>query len=148
MCIQPFETNSQSPRRGRAVRWRLQFIAAIMLLLFPQAVHAHRATAPAATPNAARIFPDRWDEDWSVLAIRLARDLVNSVGKDTIAKEQRLVRLAQPVQRGAGDAVTPQANDIEPSKHRDLALGKPNGTMLPVTPLTPPTMAPSPICTN
>ena len=28
------------------------------------------------------------------------------------------------MQRGAGDAVTPQANDIEPSKYRDLALGK------------------------
>lgn len=28
------------------------------------------------------------------------------------------------MQRGARDAATPQANDIEPSKRRDLALGK------------------------
>jgi hypothetical protein len=55
---------------------------------------------------------------------KLARDHVNSVGKYTIAKEQRLVRLAQPMQRGARDAATPQANDIEPGKRSDLALGK------------------------
>ena len=55
---------------------------------------------------------------------KLARDPINSVGKDTIAKEQRLVRLAQPMQRGARDVATPQANDIESSKRRDLALGK------------------------
>ena len=28
------------------------------------------------------------------------------------------------MQLGARDTATPQANDIEPSKHRDLALGK------------------------
>ena len=55
---------------------------------------------------------------------KLARDSVNSVCKYTIAKEQRLVRLAQPMQRGTRDAATPQANEIEPSKRRDLALGK------------------------
>ena len=55
---------------------------------------------------------------------KLARDPINSVSKDTIAKEQRLVRLAQPMQRGARDVATPQANDIESSKRRDLALGK------------------------
>ena len=55
---------------------------------------------------------------------KLARDPINSVGKDTIAKEQRLVRLAQPMQCGARDVATPQANDIDPSKRRDLALRK------------------------
>ena len=79
---------------------------------------------------------------------KLARDPVNSVGKDTIAKEQRLVRLAQAMQRGARDAATPQANDIEPASAAIWPLAKPNGTMLPVTPLTPPTITPSPICTN
>ena len=55
---------------------------------------------------------------------KLARDHVNSVGKYTIAKEQPLVRLPQLMQRGARDAATPQANHIESSKRRDLALGK------------------------
>jgi hypothetical protein len=40
---------------------------------------------------------------------KLARDPVNSVGKDTIAKEKPLVRLAYPMQRGARDAATPES---------------------------------------
>jgi hypothetical protein len=58
------------------------------------------------------------------IVCKLGRDHINSVGKYTIAKEQRLVRLAQPMQRGPRDAATPQANHIESSKRRDLALGK------------------------
>ena len=102
-------------------------------------VGAHQGPLTAGAHEADDVLHQR-------IVGKLARDQVNSVGKDTIAKEKPLVRLASPMQRDAGDAATAQANDSEPSKRRDLALGKPNGTMLPVTPLTPPTITPSPIC--
>ena len=60
----------QLPRRYRADRWRVCFLAAITILLFPQLTYAQDAssTANTTTPSRPQILPNRWEEDWSVLA--------------------------------------------------------------------------------
>jgi hypothetical protein len=75
-------------------------------------------------------------------------DPINSIGEYAVAEKERAISVAQPMQRGARGAATAQADNIEPCERSIWPLAKPNGTMLLVTPLTPPTMAPSPMCTN
>ena len=70
MGIQPYLYYTQSRSCGRTVRWRAQFITAIMFLLLPQLVHAQDSdgTSNTTTPARPTIVPNRWEEDWSVLA--------------------------------------------------------------------------------
>jgi Alginate export len=70
MRIQPFQSCSQSPVRGRVVRWYVQFVTSIMFLLLPQLGHAQEndGTTNTTTPTRPTILPNRWEEDWSVLA--------------------------------------------------------------------------------
>jgi hypothetical protein len=52
------------------VLWRLRFMITMTFLLFPQLVHAQESDsiANAAPPTRPAILPNRWEEDWSVLA--------------------------------------------------------------------------------
>jgi Alginate export len=70
MRVQPFQSCSQSPVRGRVVRWYVQFVTAIMFLLLPQLGHAQEndGTTNTTTPARPTILSNRWEEDWSVLA--------------------------------------------------------------------------------
>src|SRR6202050_3878933 len=70
MRIQPYLSYSHWPSCGRAVRWRAQFMTAIMVLLLPQMVRAQESdgTADTKTPTRPAILSNRWEEDWSVLA--------------------------------------------------------------------------------
>jgi hypothetical protein len=70
MRIQRYLSYPQSPSRGRALRWRAQFMTAIMFLLLPHSVRAQESDTAATTtaPTRPTILPNRWEEDWSVLA--------------------------------------------------------------------------------
>jgi hypothetical protein len=70
MRIQPHLSYPQSPSRGRALRWRAQFMTAIIFLLLPHSVRAQESdtTATTTAPTRPTILPNRWEEDWSVLA--------------------------------------------------------------------------------
>ena len=61
---------SQSPRLRPTVLWRLLFVTTIMYLLLPHLVHAQESNSVASTttPTRPAILPNRWEEDWSVLA--------------------------------------------------------------------------------
>src|SRR5208282_1117429 len=52
------------------MRWRVQFMTAIMFLLLPHSVSAQENDTAATTtaPTRPTILPNRWEEDWSVLA--------------------------------------------------------------------------------
>jgi Alginate export len=52
------------------VRWRVQFITAIILLLLPQLANAQESKGNIDTTKPMRptILSNRWEEDWSVLA--------------------------------------------------------------------------------
>jgi hypothetical protein len=64
----------QSRLRSQGLRfmasWRLRFTIATTLLLVPQLVYAqeNNSTAAATSPTRPAILPNRWEEDWSILA--------------------------------------------------------------------------------
>ena len=64
------QSRSQSPRLCRTVLWRLLFVTTIAFLLLPHLVHAQESdsAASATTPTRPALLPNRWEEDWSVLA--------------------------------------------------------------------------------
>jgi hypothetical protein len=68
MCVRSYQ--SATPRLSHTVLWRLRFMITMTFLLFPQLVHAQESDsiANAAPPTRPAILPNRWEEDWSVLA--------------------------------------------------------------------------------
>jgi Alginate export len=52
------------------VLWRLLFVTTITYLLLPHLVHAQESNsvASATAPTRPALLPNRWEEDWSVLA--------------------------------------------------------------------------------
>jgi Alginate export len=67
--------SDQDARRASAssrlpTRWRAPFITVLLFLLLPRPVHAQESdsTANATPPTRPAILPNRWEEDWSVLA--------------------------------------------------------------------------------
>lgn len=82
MRIQPYQSYSQSPGYDRAVRWRAQFMTAILFLLLPQLACAQESdgAANSTTPTRPALLSNRWEEDWSVLADpRVSREPFDSL---------------------------------------------------------------------
>jgi hypothetical protein len=65
-----YQSCSQSPRLRRTVLWHLRLTIAATFLLAPQLVHAQVSDSAgnATPPTRPAILPNRWEEDWSVLA--------------------------------------------------------------------------------
>jgi hypothetical protein len=71
MCAQPRRRRPQSPATGEAIRWWCVVLAAAFaFVLFPRLAQAqvNDGNANAAPPARPAILPNRWEEDWSVLA--------------------------------------------------------------------------------
>jgi Alginate export len=76
------QSRSQLPKLGRTVTWLLVFATTITHLLLAHAVHAQEndSTASATIPARPAILPNRWEEDWSVLADpRVPRELLDTL---------------------------------------------------------------------
>jgi hypothetical protein len=76
------QSRSQSPRLRRTLLWRLLFVTTIAYLLLPHPVHAQESDSAASTtiPTRPAILPNRWAEDWSVLADpRVPREPLDSL---------------------------------------------------------------------
>jgi hypothetical protein len=68
-------SSDQNARQASAsswlpTQWRALFIIALLFLLLPRPVHAQEvdSTDSTAQPTRPAILPNRWEEDWSVLA--------------------------------------------------------------------------------
>ena len=113
------------------MQWRLRFLITITFLLLPQLAHAQVSTAIAGTadttmPTRPAILPNRWEEDWSVLADpRVPREPFDSLKYIPLSPDDPKTYLSF----GADNRVRFEANDVvnfgvSPNRNNDYLISR------------------------